>query len=254
MNSTEFAAWRKRVGITQEELAERWAGVTRTTIQNWESGATAIPHVVEVACATWGRRLRQEDAALGPVTLIYADAPMFIDPYGPRRRAAMLKQEPYPSNAAAIARVLELWGSDDFYNPFIIEKSGEDLWNGIELRRVACREDTLAPTLVNLLMRLAKHVRETSALYVRSGPRIPNQAEAHEKQERIRAVAAEMTALAEAETSRGITYPQFQECLSNLQALGKFAPERLVTGITNAFGSRLTTIPSNVMPRTIRGS
>jgi DNA-binding XRE family transcriptional regulator len=134
LDSNEFAAWRKRVGITQEELAERWARVTRTTIQNWESGATPIPQAVETACATWERRLKQENPGLGPVTLIFADGPMFIDPYGPRRRLAMMHQEPYPSNTAAIARVLELSGRDNFHNPFIIEKSGEDLWNAVELK------------------------------------------------------------------------------------------------------------------------
>ncbi len=28
MDSSAFSAWRKRVGLTQEELAERWARVT----------------------------------------------------------------------------------------------------------------------------------------------------------------------------------------------------------------------------------
>ena len=109
MDSSAFSAWRKRVGLTQQELAERWARVTRTTIQNWESGASPIPHSVETACAIWERRLKQENPNLGPVTLIYADGPMFVDPYGPRRRLPMMQKEPYPTNTAAIARVLELW-------------------------------------------------------------------------------------------------------------------------------------------------
>src|ERR1700722_725249 len=177
MDANEFSAWRKRAGITQEELADRWARVTRTTIQNWESGATPIPQAVETACATWERRLKQENPTLGPVTLIFADGPMFIDPYGPRRPIAMMHQEPYQSNAAAIARVVELAGHSDFHNPFVIEKSGEDLWNAIELGRVARGKDSGAPTLVNLLRRLAKHVTETSAQYVRSGPKMPSHQE-----------------------------------------------------------------------------
>lgn len=155
MDAKEFATWRQQVGITQEELANRWARVTRTTIQNWESGATPIPEAAATACQIWERRSKQENPNLGPVTLIYADGPMFVDAYRPGR-LSMLKQEPYATNASALARVLELWEHDDFCNPFIIEKSGADLWNGAELRRVAIREDSNAPTLVNLLKRLSK--------------------------------------------------------------------------------------------------
>jgi hypothetical protein len=54
------------------------------------------------ACSVWDDWLKKEMAALGPVALIYSDAPMFIDPYLPRGRMAMLKQEPYPTNAAAL--------------------------------------------------------------------------------------------------------------------------------------------------------
>jgi DNA-binding XRE family transcriptional regulator len=239
MDSNGFAAWRKRVGITQEELAERWARVTRTTIQNWEGGATPIPQAVETACAIWERRLKQENPGLGPVTLIFADGPMFVDPYGPRRRMAIMHQEPYPSNTAAIARVLELSGRDSFHNPFILEKSGEDLWNAAELNRVARGEDTGAPTLVNLLRRLAKHVKETSAHYARSGPKMPSRSEAKAKQECIEALAAQILNLADAAADGGITYPQVEERLSGLRALGKFAPDSLVFGIAQAFGSRI---------------
>src|SRR5260370_41286337 len=43
MDAKEFALWRQGLGISQEELAERWAGVSRSTIQNWEAGVSAIP-------------------------------------------------------------------------------------------------------------------------------------------------------------------------------------------------------------------
>jgi hypothetical protein len=195
---------------------------------------------VETACTFWERRLKQENPGVGPVTLIFADAPMFVDPYGPRGRTAMLHQEPYPSNTAAIARVLALSGRHNFHNPFIIEKSGEDLWNAVELDRVARGEDSGAPTLVNLLRRLAKHVQGTSTLYVRSGSKMPSQYEAKAKQERIEALAVEINNLADAAADDRITYPQIEERLSALRALGKFAPDDLVFGIAQAFGGRVS--------------
>ena len=68
-------------------------------------GPSALPGTLGDACKVWEDRLRKEIAEIGPVTLCYTDGPMFIDPYGPRRKLAMLQQEPYPTNAAALARV-----------------------------------------------------------------------------------------------------------------------------------------------------
>ena len=79
--------------------------LARQTIQNWESGASAMPTTLAGACEVWTDRLRKQRADLGPVTLIYADAPMFVSPYGRRGKVAMLQQEPYATNAAALARV-----------------------------------------------------------------------------------------------------------------------------------------------------
>jgi hypothetical protein len=143
MKAADFREWRERAGLTQADAAVK-LGVSRGTIQNWESEATAIPAVVETSCRIWGDRLRQIRPDLGPVTLIYSDGPMFINPYGPRR-LAMMKQEPFPTNAAALARVRELWGREDFHNPFIMEESGKHLWNAVELARVAGGTDSAAP-------------------------------------------------------------------------------------------------------------
>ncbi len=235
MDAPGFVAWRKRVGITQEELAER-AGVTRTTVQNWESGATPVPTSVAAACSIWERRLRQENPGLGPVTLIFADAPMFVDPYGPRGRLATIQQEAYACNAAAIARVLKLSRGDKFYSPFIIEKSGADLWNIVELERVVRGADREAPTPANLLRRLAKHIKETSTLYARSGAKLPSTSQAKKKRERIEALAAEIETLASVAGERSVSYSEVDERLSALRALGKFAPNSLVFGIAAALG------------------
>lgn len=236
MEAVEFSTWRKRLGITQEDLAERWAGVTRNTIQNWESGATAIPAAVATACTVWERRLKQENPALGPVTLVYADGPMFIDPYAPRRRLAMMQQEPFQSNTAAIARVIDMWGRDEFHNAFIIEKSGSDLWNIVELGRVVAGEDAHAPTLPNLLSRLAKYVMSTSSLVARSGPRLPSAKEAKAHQALIETLAAKLEGFAKISRKKTVRYQDIEDVLTQLRQLGKFPPDVLVFSIAQAFG------------------
>lgn len=144
MKASDFRDWRKRVGLTQSEAGAK-LGVSRGTVQNWETEVNAIPSIVETGCRIWEEQLRRTRPDLGPVTLVYADAPMFIDPYGPRGRIAMMKQEPYPTNAAALARVKELWGREDFHNPFILEKSGQHLWNITQLSRAVRGQDENAP-------------------------------------------------------------------------------------------------------------
>ena len=45
-----FAAWRKALGFTQIEAAAE-LGISRRTIQNYESGAAAVPRTVAAALA-----------------------------------------------------------------------------------------------------------------------------------------------------------------------------------------------------------
>jgi transcriptional regulator with XRE-family HTH domain len=160
MKAADFREWRQRAGLTQADAAAK-LGVSRGTIQNWESEATAIPAVVETGCQIWGDRLRQIRPDLGPVTLIYSDGPMFINPYAPHR-LAMMKQEPYLTNAAALARVRELWGREDFHNPFIMEESGKHLWNAVELARVVAGTDSDAPLWRKVIINKENH-DETAA-------------------------------------------------------------------------------------------
>jgi hypothetical protein len=88
-----------------------------------------------LACAVWEDQLKKEMADLGPVTLCYADGPMWVDPYRPRNRFPMLRQEGYPTNSAALARLRMIWGDNDVHGPFIMERSGNSVWNQVELAR-----------------------------------------------------------------------------------------------------------------------
>jgi hypothetical protein len=233
VDAKEFGAWRRRVRLTQEGVAGR-LGVSRTTVQNWESGASPISGVVEMSCRVWEHRLRQEDPRLGPVTLVYADGPMFVDPYRPRR-IAMMRQEPYPTNSAALGRVLELWGRDDFHNPFILDETGDAVWNSTELLRVVGGQDDGAPTpdrwRARSIAALAEHLRETSHVSVRSGPRMLSPQEVTEVQGSIEELAGELARMA---PDPGTTYRMVEAVLDKLRRLGKHAPTELVSEVAQA--------------------
>jgi hypothetical protein len=108
-------------------------GVTRSTIQNWENESTPIPGAVETGRQIWEQEFKKRPD-FGPVTLIYSDGPMFVNPYGPNRLARM-QRELYATNAHALERVYNLWGSEDFHSPLIMEESGGIVWNVVELTR-----------------------------------------------------------------------------------------------------------------------
>lgn len=233
MNAAEFKAWRQNLRLTQQEVADR-LGVSRTTIQNWENN-TPIPQTVDMSCKVWEHRLQQENPAVGPLTLIYSDAPMFVDPYGPRRRLAMIQQEPYPTNAAVLARVQQLAGQPNFHNPFVIAADQSTLWNLPELSRVLRGEDEEAPTLTNMLRKAAKIVREDSANFVRSGAGWPTQAEIAARQKDIIAQADLLERFA-GENLPAIARHQLaiEDVFANLRQLGLRAPDALVSGIAFA--------------------
>ena len=233
MNGQEFKLWRERVGLTQQQVAGRLS-VTRTTIQNWESGATSVPRAVDMSCDIWEARLKQENPDLGPVTLVYSDGPMFVNPYGPRRRPAMMQQESYATNAWALARVQQLWGRDDFHNPFIIEESGKPLWNVVELGQVIDGSDTGAPTLVTLLRAIAKSVRENSGNFVR-GVNVPTPAEKADRQRAIEERADALDQLADGDLRTIVSNQlQIETVFSDLLALGTKAPDSLVSNVHQA--------------------
>jgi transcriptional regulator with XRE-family HTH domain len=244
MDTKELCAWRERVGLTQEQVAEK-LGITRTTVQNWESGATRIPVAVDSACENWEHRLKQENPAFGPVTLVYSDAPMWIDPYGPRRKPAMIQQEAYRNNSAALGRVQELWGREDFQNPFILEQStntatGRTLWNVVELGRVVSGQDRHAPTPVqwrsSAIEAVADYMMEHSHLSVRNGPRSLTQAEAKEHKNKVEYVAKKLKKLAaEVLTESAVTYRNFEKLLAELHDLSTYPPNSLVSNVAQAF-------------------
>jgi transcriptional regulator with XRE-family HTH domain len=232
MTKEEFRKWRERFGLSQGDVATRF-NLSRNTIQNWESGVSPLPSTLEGACTVWEDRLKKEMADIGPLTLIYSDGPMFIDPYRPRRMA-MLQQEAFPTNAAALARVQYLWGRDDFDGPFIIEKSGQPLWNQVELMRVVDGSDKGAPTLANTIRKVAEYTRTNSRFHVRSGPKMASAKEMEQTKAMIEAVADEMDALVARVPDGGVGYFDFEPLLSRLHDLGFYPTNKLVGDVAHA--------------------
>jgi len=236
MKADEFKLWRQRFQLTQEDVAQKFK-VTRTTVQNWESGATPITQLVEMSCEIWEPRLRQEDPNFGPVTLIYTDGPMFIDPYAPRQRLAMMQQEPHPSNAAALARVQKLWGRSDFFNPFIVDKTTKPLWNYPELKRVIEGEDPGAPTAQNLIRKIAREMKSSAGNTVWGASR-PSALEKQERKQRIEALASELEAIAEGGFSEiEKRQAEVDATVYKFQHHGARAPDALVHNLAQAFAA-----------------
>lgn len=238
MNANDFGLWRQQMDITQDRAAAIF-GVTRTTIQNWESGSSQIPGAVDAGCEVWGNRLRQENPNIGPVTLIYSNGSMFINPYGPRRAPAMMQQEPYLTTAGALARVQQLWGREDFCNPFIIDETRKPLWNIVELEQAVTGADSGAPTLPNMLRAVAKDIRansNNSNRFAVRGSNMLTPAEAQERQVAIEAQADALERIAKSGLAAIVRDPQQVETIfAELRRLGTKAPDTLVSAIAHAF-------------------
>jgi DNA-binding XRE family transcriptional regulator len=231
MNPFELRQWREQFALTQSDLAKR-LGVTRNTIQNWENGTTALPSMLNEACAVWEDRLRKEIAELGPVTLCYADGPMWVDAYRPRNRTPSIQLEPYPTNSAALARVRMIWSAEGVHGPFITEQSGRALWNQVELARVVDGSDLGAPTVRNTIKRLANYILENSAVFVRE--KTPTFKEIEARTSAIRAAGEALLQLASDSEERRVTYQEFEVLLKRLHELGSYPTNRHVSDIAHA--------------------
>ena len=130
MNGPELKKWRTLLGYTQAQAAHQF-GVTRPTIQNWEYEITPVPVTVDLASRLLLRRWKQRPE-FGPVTLMYASAPLWPPPNGVDRLPTLFCRR-YPDNNAAFLRVFELRNSSDFFNPLILDETNIIIWSGPKL-------------------------------------------------------------------------------------------------------------------------
>jgi DNA-binding XRE family transcriptional regulator/SAM-dependent methyltransferase len=226
----DLKRWREQYGLTETELARR-LGVTHNTVQNYESGA--LPVAIKQACAVWEDQFKKERADLGPVTLCYADGPMWVDPYRPRDRHPMLRREEYQTNSAALARVRMIWGDYGVHGPFIMERSGNPIWNHVELAGVVDGSDKNAPTVRNTIKRLADDILDRSEVVVREA-RMPTTEEVQARAGEIRAAGEALARLAEESELRPVSYGEFEVLLKHLHALGSYPTNRQVSDVAHA--------------------
>jgi DNA-binding XRE family transcriptional regulator len=126
----KFQEWRKRLGYTQGDAAEKLT-VTRATVQNWESGTTPIPPWLPMFCERLERRWKQINPAYGSVALLYCDGPMTQPVWGPARVPTM-RREPWPTMGDAIRRACQLTGSEQYHSGLIVDEEGT-IWGSSEL-------------------------------------------------------------------------------------------------------------------------
>jgi len=132
VNARDFKKWRKELQYTQREAAQEF-GVTRSTIHHWESEVTRIPEPVALACRELTRRSKQRPQ-FGPVTLVYADDPMWDNPDA-WCDLIVLQCEGHSSNEAAIRRASFLGETRSLNVAFIVAEDGGIVWTSTELLR-----------------------------------------------------------------------------------------------------------------------
>jgi DNA-binding XRE family transcriptional regulator len=132
MDLWDFKKWRKKLKYSQTEAAEK-LGLRRAGLQHWESEKVPISKSVELACDELTERWKQRPE-FGPVTLMYADEPVWPGPDHSARRLFALC-ELYATTEAALQRACWLKASRNFINPLIIGQDGEIIWASPDLLR-----------------------------------------------------------------------------------------------------------------------
>jgi transcriptional regulator with XRE-family HTH domain len=143
VDASELREWRKTLGLTQLEAADK-LGVRRTTFQNWEHGNFPIPPSTKLVCDSLTRRWKQRPE-FGPVTLIYTDRPVWPGPEC-RDETRVLQCEFHDNNEGALARARLVASASALHNPAILGLDGEVIWGAQELLG-ECRNETVLTTV-----------------------------------------------------------------------------------------------------------
>jgi transcriptional regulator with XRE-family HTH domain len=124
--------WRRKLKYSQFEAAAM-LGLSRAAIQHWETERHPISNVIELACEELTRRWKQRPE-FGPVTLIYADDPVWSCA-DHSTRSLFVQCELYSNNEAAHQRACWLKATRKLVNPLIVAEDGEIVWAAPELLR-----------------------------------------------------------------------------------------------------------------------
>jgi hypothetical protein len=161
----------------------------------------------------------------GPVTLAYHDRPW---------RSGVVKQnlENFPSKEAAIQRACAEMDSPNFHDAFVMAGDPpRPLLDKHELRRECQRRKDGAAAL----KAIAEYVQRHSSVFVRDGAKLWNPEQTAKQKERIEAVGAKISALADPVEQGTVTYERFETLLGELHKLGFFPETGLVSVVASAF-------------------
>jgi DNA-binding XRE family transcriptional regulator len=130
-----FKKWRLELGYTQLEAGEK-LGLSRGTVQYWESEIRPVPLAVELACQEL-LRLWKRRPQFGPVTLLYAE--YADDPISLETSASvgsiLARSERHPNNENALKSAARPRETTTRFVAFIVEDDGNVIWSGPELLR-----------------------------------------------------------------------------------------------------------------------
>jgi DNA-binding XRE family transcriptional regulator len=127
-----FKKWRLELGYTQLEAGEK-LGLSRGTVQYWESEIRPVPLAVELACQEL-LRLWKRRPQFGPVTLLYADDPISLET-STAEGGILVRSERHPDNENALKSAARPKKNMTLSIAFIVEDDGNVVWSGPELLR-----------------------------------------------------------------------------------------------------------------------
>ena len=127
-----FKKWRLELGYTQVEAGEK-LGLSRGTVQYWESEIRPVPFAVELACQEL-LRLWKQRPEFGPVTLLYADDPISLETSA-SVGSILVRSERHPNNENALKSAARPGETMTLFIAFIVDDDGNVIWSGRELLR-----------------------------------------------------------------------------------------------------------------------
>ena len=134
-----FKKWRRELGYTQLEAGEK-LGLSRGTIQYWESEIRPVPLAVELACQEL-LRLWKRRPQFGPVTLLYADDPISLETSA-SVGSILVRSERHPDNENALKSAARPRETMTLFIALIVGDDGNVIWSGPELlREIDARKD-----------------------------------------------------------------------------------------------------------------
>ncbi|MGV7219341.1 helix-turn-helix domain-containing protein [Bradyrhizobium sp. UFLA05-112] len=179
--------------------------------------------MIEDAVYCIAKALEKKSPNYGPVLLVVHDGPS-------KGRVAKQQLLEFQTASAAVEQACKDLGTPGYYEPFIMTKDGDLLWDQRELQRECVRRAKGPQSLAAL----AKYVRAHAHLFVQDGPRSFGPAERKRREDHIKAIADEIDELAKRAGNGSVQYQQFEEALGALHAADFFPHGQLVSDVAFA--------------------